>query len=546
MKRTILAIVGILLVSTIMIGCKKGGAGGSGSYPVEISVYAEDPFPQPNDNNKMYAYIKEKLNVTFTFDILVGDAAQKRGTMVAGGVYPDLLQIRETTLIDNGAAIPLEDLIEKYGPNIKKHYADVWEKMKSSDGHIYYLIDFGVNHGRDWSPDYNQTAFWVQKDVLRDAGYPKIATIDQFFDMIANYQKKNPTINGQQTIPFSVLTHDWRIFELWNPPNFLSGHPNEGNGIVDPVTHEYKNFFTMDVSKRWFKFLNEQNSKGLVDRSSFTDNYDQFIAKLSTGRVLGMSIQGWQFMYTVHDPLREAGQYWRTFAPLPVVFDESIRPRYRNLPIPNLGRGIAISKSAKDPVRIIRMLNQWLSEDVQRTLQWGIEGEDWQYDSNKVPYRTPEQRANWQDSNWRELNRARIVTDLFPKNQGSFSDGNPTDLSNLFSEREAMLRDEDKQIWAAYGVGSWNELMDKDPPPNALWFPTWSMENPPDGSPAQIALQRCENTMRQRLPQMILAPPAQFETMWASYVQEMNNNGIATYEAYMQEKLNQRIKEWSK
>jgi putative aldouronate transport system substrate-binding protein len=364
--------------------------------------------------------------------------------------------------------------------------------------------------------------------------------------MIANYQKKYPTINGQQTIPFSVLTHDWRIFELWNPPNFLSGHPNEGNGIVDPVTHEYKNFFTMDVSKRWFQFLSQQNAKGLVDRASFTDNYDQFIAKLSTGRVLGMSIQGWQFMYTVHDPLREAGQYWRTFAPLPVVFDETIKPRYRNLPIPNLGRGIAISKSAKDPVRIIRLLDQWISEDIQRTLQWGIEGEDWQYDSNKVPYRTQQQRDNWLDSNWRELNRARIVTDLFPKNQGSFSDGNPADLSNLFSEREAMLRDEDKEIWAAYNVQNWNELMDKNPPPNSLWFPTWSMENPPDGSPAQIALQRCENTMRQRLPQMILAAPAQFESLWSSYVQEMNNNGIATYEAYMQEKLNQRIKEWSR
>ena len=250
-------------------------------------------------------------------------------------------------------------------------------------------------------------------------------------------------------------------------------------------TYEYKTFFTQEISKRWFKKLNELNARGLIDRTSFTDNYDQYQAKIASGRVLGQSVQGWQFMYSADLANRDRGQNVRTMAPLPIVWNANTKPRYRNITIPNLYRGMGISKSAKDSVRIIRFINDLLSEDVQRTINWGIEGQHWQYDSNKVPYRT-----------------------------------------------------------AAYDVTSSNELMDKASAPNAPWFPTWNMPNPPDGSAAQIALLRCEQTMKQRLPQMILAAPAQFENLWAAYVNEMNNNGIAAYEAYMQEQLNQRLKEW--
>jgi putative aldouronate transport system substrate-binding protein len=193
----------------------------------------------------------------------------------------------------------------------------------------------------------------------------------------------------------------------------------------------------------------------------------------------------------------------------------------------------------------MQFLNELVSEDVQRTLNWGIEGKDWQKNAQGVPYRTEAQRANWNNDNWQEQNRARLMDDVFPKIQGSFSDGYPSDLGQFFPEREATLLPEDIALFKAYGVNSSNELMDKAPPPNAPWFPTWSMPPPPDGSPAQIALQRCEQTMKQRLPQMILAPPAQFESLWNAYVQEMTvTNNIAAYEQYMQQALNQRIKDW--
>jgi putative aldouronate transport system substrate-binding protein len=533
-------------VTTLFTGCKNSDAVRNGDkYPITISIFTQGSRQQPLPNNKIYNYLKEKLNVTFEWDILVGDIAQKRGVMIAGGDYPDMIEVNETAFIEAGALIPLEDLVEKYAPNIKAHFGDTWEKLKWEDGHIYYLASYGIYKGKDQSVDWYGSAMWMQKEVLKEFGYPEIKTMDQYFDLLTAYAEKYPTINGLKTIPFTILTDDWRAFCLWNPPNFLAGYPNEGNGTVDPVTYQYKNFFTQDISKRWFKKLNEMNRKGLIDRSAFTDNYDQYLAKIASGRVLGFYDQFWQFM-NADRSLRDRGQNNRTMAPLPVVFDENIRPHYRDIPPPGLGRGIGISINAKDPIRIIKFLNEYITEDIQRAIEWGIEGEDWQFDTQGVPYRTQNQRDNWKNISWQEQNRAMLLRDCFPKWEGSFTDGYPYDLTFFYLEREAIIEPEDKELWEAYGVTSNTTLLDKDPPPNALWYPTWSMPNPPDGSEAQFAFQRCEQTMKRMLPQIILAPPYDFERVWASYVKEMNDNGMAKYEAYMQAQLDKRIKEWSK
>jgi len=531
----------------LFLGCARQGKTDKSdpNYPIEISIYVESGNnTQPSPDNPIYKYIKDKFNVTFKWDLLVGDAKQKQGVMIASGQYPDILELTGPEWIDAGALIPLEGLIEQYGSRIKDHYKDVWEKMKSGDGHTYYLMNYGVFQGKDYNPFYDQAAFWLQKAVLKDAGYPKVVTMDQYFDLIADYYKKNPTIDGKPAIPFLILTYDWHAFELWSPPNFLAGNPNEGNGTVDPVTYEYKTYFTQDISKRWFKKLNEINARGLLDQTSFTDNYDQYLAKIASGRVLGQSVQGWQFIWSADVANRDRGENIRTMAPLPVVFDSDITPHYRNQPIPNLLRGIGISVGAKDPKRIIKFVNDILDENVQRTLQWGIEGKEWQYGSDGVPYRNDEQRANWNNENYHNQNRGLLLVNLFPKIQGSFSDGYPVDLSHYYKEREPSLLPEDIELFKAYNVTNTNDLMDPNPPPNPPWFPTWTLPNPPDGSDAQMAMTRCEQTMRQRLPQIIMAKPSDFDKLWDAYTAEMKNNGIALYEQYMQEQLNKRLIDW--
>ncbi|MCL2244022.1 MAG: extracellular solute-binding protein [Treponema sp.] len=552
MKRELFVIAGILLISSMVFATGRQQAQTTGTAantrsPITISVFHETGgHPQPNRNNPIYEYIQRELGVTFTWDILVGDIAQRRATMIAGGRYPDIIEIRGNEWIDEGALINLEPLINQYGPRIKEHYKDVWERMRSADGGVYYLINFHVYTGLDQNPTYDGPAFWIQKDILAKAGYPQVRTLDQYFGLIRDYYRANPTINGQPAIPFTILMDDWRAFELWNPPNFLGGNPNDGNGAVSMPGYVYKAFFTEDVSKRWFQYLNGLYNEGLIDREFATQTYDQYTAKISSGRVLGQSVQGWQFMYSADMANRDRGENNRTQAPFPVVFDNTIKPWYRSWPTPNYLRGMGISKSVTQDraIRIIQFINDFLSEDVQRTVNWGIEGLHWQYNERGIPYRDEQQRANWNNDNWQTLNRGRLLSDIFPKIQGSFSDGYPSDLSHLMSERIATMYPEDIALLNAYKVESTNALMDVNPPPNNIWFPTWSMEfaTPPSGSPAQLALARLEETMKTRLPALIMAPAAQFETLWTQYVQAMNTAGLATYNQHMQQELDRTLR----
>ena len=515
----------------------------AGEPPVTLSVFTYSNTTAPPADNKIFQLIKDKLGVSFTWDIAVGQKDQKIGVMIAAGDYPDLVEVDGPKFIEAGALIPLEGLIEKYAPNVKKHYAAVWEKMKEKDGHIYCLPNWGVVTGRDQSTYFGDSALWLQKAVLKEFGYPKITTVDQYFDLIEKYKKAHPTVDGKPTIGFTILTYDWRGFCLINPPNFLAGNPNDGNGTVDKKTFQYKVFLDQDISKRWFKKLNEENAKGIIDRNSFVDNYDQYMSKLSTGRVLGIHDQYWQFQDATTS-LMNQNLYSRSMAPLPIVFDNSIRPWYRNKPLPNLNRGYGITVKDKDPVRIVKFLDAQLSEEWQKTFQWGVKGEDYLVDAKGVPYRTPDMRKQQDDQVWKLRNKADIWFSNAPKTEGSFTDGNPTSLGSIPGEYLATQRPEDKELLAAYGVSSFAEMMDKDPPENPSYFPAWQVI-PPDGSAAQISWAKATDIYRKYLPRVIQAKPADFEKVWKDYVDALAKADLKSYEDYVQQKILERVKAWS-
>ncbi len=517
--------------------------------PINISVFTVNNFTVPPEDNRAFQLIKDKLGVTFTWDIAVGEKDQKIGVMIAGQDYTDLLHIDSVKFIDAGACIPLEDLIEKYAPNLKRHYqADpvTWAKMHEADGHVYCLPDWGVNENGVTATWYSGPAMWIQKAVMKEFNFPKITTITQYFDLIARYKAKHPTTaDGKPTIGFSILTYDWHRFDLCNPPPFLAGYPNDGDGIVDPKTGKYRVQYYGAEAKRWYKILNDMNQKGLVDRESFVDNYDQYLAKLANGQVLGVHDQQWQFN-DAQKSLIAQKRIWETMMPLPIVFDNTIKPHWRDQPLPNLQRGWGISIKAKDPIRIIKFLDEQLDPAWQKVFAWGLEGVDYSYDKDGQPVCTPEQRAQFDDVTWKLHNLPEIWYQEAPKLEGRFTKGGlATVLRDNPKEYFASQYPEDIQIFKAYGVTSYAEMMDKNPPPNGAWYPAWQL-SPVDGSPAQLALAKAQQTYAKDLPKVIMAKPADFEKEWANYLADLAKCNLKDFEAFIQAGLNERISKYGK
>ena len=69
--------------------------------------------------------LTEKTGVTLKYELTVGDEAQKADLWLASGDYPELMAMGNSTIkkyAEGGALVPLNDLIDQYGPNIKEKF----------------------------------------------------------------------------------------------------------------------------------------------------------------------------------------------------------------------------------------------------------------------------------------------------------------------------------------------------------------------------------------------------------------------------------------
>ena len=560
MKKTVAVLLMACALTTSMFAAKKK------VEKLKISVFTIQQRKQPPKNNKTYKWIKDNFGVEFAWDILVGDKDQKIGLLIASGDLPDLVEVDSEKFQGAGCLRDLKPLVEKYCPNLLKHYSSAWKKMVDQDSekdangkiikeHIYSLPNYGVYDGTPSDTYYNQNGWWIQKAVLKEFGYPKVKYIDEYFDLIEKYYKKYPTIDGMPTIPFSIITADWEAFDLWNPPQFLGGNPNDGNGhvVYENGKYVYYDIFTDANAKRWFKLANGYFQRGLIDPASFTDNRDQYYAKIAQGRVLGMFIQGWQFMGEPEQTLWTAGKDERTYAPLPIVFDETFTPHYRDRSLPNLQRGYGITvKCPEDKaIKILKFMDEMLEEENQKILYWGFEGTDYLIDTDgKVTgtkgaaYRTDKMRADQKDPNYLEKNCAMLWREEAPKLEGTMKSGYSRSMDDLPWEYALSQKAVDIELWDAYGVGSYAEFVDPNPPENAGWYPMWqcnpSAEKGGFEEEAAVAMTGFETVQRKYLPQMIMGKPADFDKTWDEYCALLKPL-TAKYNKFMQQQLDNRV-----
>lgn len=514
----------------------------NGVEPFEISVFIGEAGQQPTPDNKIYKLIKEKTGASFKFEFLAGDIDQKLGVMIAGGDYPDMMTDNQK-LKAAGAFIPLEDLIEEHAPNLKKHYEKYWNMMRDpNDNHIYTLPNYGVYNADPDSTWYSGPAFWIQKDVLAEAGYPRVKTLDQYFDLIKEYKEKHPDIDGTPTIGFEILNYDWRNWGLFNAPQHLIGHPNDGGVVVKDGVAEI--FADKDYAKRYYQKLNEMNAAGVVDKETFTQNYDQYMAKISSGAVLGMFDQHWNFQ-SAEDALTTQKRFERQYVGLPLVYDESIRDHYKDRPALNLdnGFGITVNASEEQAIRILKLLDTLIQEDWQKIFTWGIEGEDYIVNEEGRFMKTQEQRDAFTDGTWKLANKADAFYGRAPKMQGKFSDGNSTDAAAQPEEYQAGLEEYDKNFLAQYGFNSYVDFF-SEAPENEVAYPAWSVDLV-DSSEAKIVNTKQNELSTKYLPKAILAKPDEFESVWNEYVSEIRKLNIKAYEDRINEVLQWRRDTWT-
>ena len=524
-------------------------ASGSGEIK-EFTAFFAVPGSEINDDNEIQQMIAEKIGAKVKETWLTGQSAQEAvGTLIAGGEYPDFIDGGDgmAQLYDAGALVALDDYIEKY-PNIKEFLTEEeWDRLRQDDGHIYWIQQFGNIYGEEKATTHNDEAFWIQTRVLEWAGYPEVHTMDQYFDLIESYNEANPAMeDGTTNIPYTILCDDWRYFCLENAPQFLDGYPNDGSCIVDPETLTIIDYNTTPTAKRYFQKLNEEFQKGIVDPESFTQTYDEYIAKLSTGRVLGMIDQWWDFAYTVNDSLKQQGLDVKgcNYVPLPITIDEGIKNQWHNSGgTLNVASGIAITTSCKDVEGAMQFINDLLDQEVHDLRFWGVKDVDYNVEESGEFSRTEDMRMQSSDTAYKASHACTYS--YFPQYTGTSRDGvNAMKPENQPAEFYDSLSKNVQECFAAYGAETYVDMLGTSEAPGP-WYPMYSYSNNmTTATEGGMAWTKMGEIKHEYLPKVVMA--SDFEGAWEEYMEVYNGCNPQAFVDEMQAELDRRMAEAAK
>ena len=516
----------------------------------EFTAFFAVPGSEINDDNEIQQIIADKTGVKVKETWLTGQTAEEAvGMMITGGELPDFIcgGSGQSQLYDADVLVALDDYLDDY-PNIKNFFTQQqWDQLRQDDGHIYWIPQFSNIKGEEKVCTHNDEAFWIQARVLKWADYPEIRTMDQYFDLIERYNEANPTMeDGTENIPYTILCDDWRYFCLENAPQFLDGYPNDGSCIVDPETLTVIDYNTTDTAVKYFQKLNEEYQKGIVDPESFTQTYDEYIAKLSTGRVLGMIDQWWDFAYTAGDAIKQAGLDAQgcDYIPLPITIDESVKNQWHcSGGVLNVSDGLAITTSCEDVEGALQFVDDLLTQDIHNLRFWGVEGVDYNVDENGEFYRTEEQRTRASDTAYKASHTCTYS--YFPQYSGTSDDGinanKPDGQANEFFDG---LNDDIKEAFSAYGAETYVDMIGTNEAPGA-WYPMWSYSNGfTTDTEGGMAWNKIAEIKHEYLPQVVMAKD--FGAAWAEYMDAYNSCDPGAFIGELQTELDKRMEEAAK
>jgi len=196
-KRIVTGIVLSTAVLSVLLTVKMAGDSKKEKIK-EFTAFFDVSGIETDEDNEIMELIAQKVGARCREQWIVGKSSDEAiAGCVASGEYTDFIS-GDVTLYEVGALIPIDQYWDDY-PNIKNFMsAEKWDRFRQSDGHIYWIPQFGVVHGKSAEVLHEGEAFWIQTRVLKWAGYPEIRTLEEYFDLLEAYAAANPVMERWQ------------------------------------------------------------------------------------------------------------------------------------------------------------------------------------------------------------------------------------------------------------------------------------------------------------------------------------------------------------
>lgn len=527
----ILIIVAVICLSS----CRKRQENKETAEVKTFTLYSSDSLEPILFEDDIAKEIIKRTGVKLQFLYRTNEENDDFDLMVVNGSFPDFIYAKSNVskLIETKAIIPLDSFIETQGINIKKLYGDQIVKLRNSleDPQIYTVGTYEVH------PKVMETSgtLQLQNAVLREFGYPKIKTLDEFEKILISYKKKYPVIDGHKTIGLSLLTESWYWYlGLSNTGNYVIGLPDDGQWIVDQDTLKATYKFLVPEMKIFYKWLNKLYHEDLLDPESFTQDKTLWESKIKSGYVLSTSVP-FYLIQDIQKNIAQNGYEQRSYAFLPVMDKVDRKDQFLRNPGFSGGWGIAISKDCSDPQTAFKFLDWMCSEDALILTNWGIEGQDFYYDYNKTRISL--------GNNSEERGIGKYLYP-FPEPGAGFIDSTGNTLVKLTqSEIVKTYNNAEKETLAAYGCSLWTDLCTPEsehsiPKHGQVWqypLPT-QMNN---------VLSDIDNVVKKDLIKMIIDDEENFDSNWKKMNDHILNLGIKDIENEINNLIQKKIELWN-
>ncbi|SFF19740.1 putative aldouronate transport system substrate-binding protein [Paenibacillus catalpae] len=322
----------------------------------------------------------EKTGVTVDRKLATGSDDDYLNTMIASGDLPDTIMLdwnnpAVSKLIQNDMVYSIDELIEKYAPELKSQLDPDMVKYHSIDGKLWYLPNLYETSDRLTSgvPIVAVRPWFIRSDIYKAIGSPKMETTDDLMNALKLAKEKFPTVSPVGVEFFDVAKNgfggsnsmDYLIYSF--SPHLLEERVKDDQQIVE---YPMRNKGFIDA----FRYMSQLSRNGLLDPQLLIYKQEQYEEKLY-GAQYAVASQYINNMYTMYNPKIEstvgADQKYTVLDGLKANGQE---PRY---PASRLmgWQGFFITKKAKDPERIIRWAEYAWSEEGQLDMRYGKEGE---------------------------------------------------------------------------------------------------------------------------------------------------------------------------
>jgi len=323
----------------------------------------------------MFKYMADKTNTDLNITFLPhGEYATNLQLKFASGDIPDLYHspgITDDPLINSGQALALDELIEQYGPNLKKVITDeAWESAKV-DGKIVAIPRPAVPS--------NYRLIYMRKDWLNHVGLPVPKTSDELLNVLRAFRDGDPNKSGQNdAIAFSMrekLSWADNIFGMWGLNlNALVVYNDE---LIPAEVHP-------DMKKP-LAFLHELYKEKLLDGDFLMNTAATWNQKI-TSDMVGTWVHNTDLLGKWNNDLKAA---LPDKQPEAIAIATPVGTGYEG-PVGRLkmptSKYLVIPAKAKNPEAIIKMLDWLASEEGDLYANLGVEGITYEMVNGEIVY----------------------------------------------------------------------------------------------------------------------------------------------------------------